>query len=350
MSDATIADRGRASPSGAPRGEHQADPHPPCRVLGRQRQAGGVLLPQMLRVRSGRLQRAGDRRPRPRELRAAAGQHVPRAHARRSRHLSPHERLADMPRRRRARHRLRGGRRRRQAYATAVARGAGPVRRTARRRGMPTARCAAPSIRTYGDTIHSFIERGGYGGFLPGFALDSPRPQRRPALHRSRRRQRRAATACSTGATSTHRSSTSRSSSATTTRTSAPTSRRCAARSWPTDGPQHHVPDQRAGAGASEEPDPGVHRLQHDAPASSTSRCSTDDILDDDRARCATTAPISSTCPTAITTRSGTASATSTRIASASATCGSWSTATTRATCCSSSRGPCRIGRPSSSK
>jgi len=29
------------------------------------------------------------------------------------------------------------------------------------------------AVRTYGDTVHSFIERGDYEGFLPGFALDT---------------------------------------------------------------------------------------------------------------------------------------------------------------------------------
>jgi 4-hydroxyphenylpyruvate dioxygenase len=58
-------------------------------------------------------------------------------------------------------------------------------------RGAPRAARAAPqephdreaadgavrraAVRTYGDTIHSFIERGDYEGFLPGFAVDVER-------------------------------------------------------------------------------------------------------------------------------------------------------------------------------
>ena len=41
--------------------------------------------------------------------------------------------------------------------------------------GAPDGAIRRASIRTYGDTIHSFIERGDYEGFLPGYALDTVR-------------------------------------------------------------------------------------------------------------------------------------------------------------------------------
>ncbi len=59
-------------------------------------------------------------------------------------------------------------------YAAAVARGATPVRAPHDLESADGAVRRA-SVRTYGDTIHSFIERGDYGGFLPGFALDTVR-------------------------------------------------------------------------------------------------------------------------------------------------------------------------------
>ena len=146
-----------------------------------------------------------------------------------------HEHLAQLPRRRRARHRLRG-----RTMSTAALRrrpwraGATPVHRAARHRGGR--RRGAPRGRssTYGDTIHSFIERGDYDGFLPGFALETVKGrQRGHPLHRPRRRQRRAPSDGPLVRLLRRRSSTSTSSSATTTRTSAPSSPRCAARSWP---------------------------------------------------------------------------------------------------------------------
>jgi len=60
------------------------------------------------------------------------------------------------------------------AYHTAIARGATLVAEPHDLEASDGAVRKA-SIRTYGDTVHSFIERGDYGGFLPGFALDSVR-------------------------------------------------------------------------------------------------------------------------------------------------------------------------------
>jgi len=57
------------------------------------------------------------------------------------------------------------------AFNNAVERGAEPVHGPMDLEAADGAvRCAA--VRTYGETIHSFIERGDYGGFLPGYALD----------------------------------------------------------------------------------------------------------------------------------------------------------------------------------
>jgi len=62
------------------------------------------------------------------------------------------------------------------AFMTATARGAQAVAAPHDvEAGDGAVRRAA--IRTYGDTVHSFIERGGYDGFLPGFALDQVRGQ-----------------------------------------------------------------------------------------------------------------------------------------------------------------------------
>ncbi|HOX25846.1 MAG TPA: 4-hydroxyphenylpyruvate dioxygenase [Candidatus Krumholzibacteria bacterium] len=60
------------------------------------------------------------------------------------------------------------------AFAGAVARGAIPV---AGPHDVEAADGAVrrAAVRTYGDTIHSFIERGDYEGFLPGYALDTVR-------------------------------------------------------------------------------------------------------------------------------------------------------------------------------
>ncbi|MFO7653387.1 MAG: 4-hydroxyphenylpyruvate dioxygenase [Candidatus Krumholzibacteriia bacterium] len=57
------------------------------------------------------------------------------------------------------------------AFRIAVERGAQPVQPPVDVEASDGAVRRA-AIRTYGDTVHSFIERGGYDGFLPGFALD----------------------------------------------------------------------------------------------------------------------------------------------------------------------------------
>ena len=61
------------------------------------------------------------------------------------------------------------------AYRTAVERGAEGVARAARRDATSTARSRLATIATYGDTLHTFVERGGYTGpFLPGYAAREP--------------------------------------------------------------------------------------------------------------------------------------------------------------------------------
>ncbi len=61
-----------------------------------------------------------------------------------------------------------------QSFAAAVARGAIPVQAPHDMEARDGAVRRA-SVRTYGDTVHSFIERGDYEGFLPGYALDQVR-------------------------------------------------------------------------------------------------------------------------------------------------------------------------------
>ncbi len=59
-----------------------------------------------------------------------------------------------------------------RSYAAAVARGATPLIAPHDMEAADGAvrRC---SVQTYGDTVHSFIERGDYAGFLPGYALET---------------------------------------------------------------------------------------------------------------------------------------------------------------------------------
>lgn len=65
----------------------------------------------------------------------------------------------------------------REAYATALARGAIPVHEPAVHRDADGEVIIA-AIATYGDTIHSLVERKNYGGlFLPGFRAVTPRYQ-----------------------------------------------------------------------------------------------------------------------------------------------------------------------------
>ena len=61
-----------------------------------------------------------------------------------------------------------------RAYDLAVARGAAPVQAPHDLEAADgVVRRAA--VRTYGDTIHSFVERGSYDGFLPGYVVDIER-------------------------------------------------------------------------------------------------------------------------------------------------------------------------------
>ena len=147
------------------------------RVLRRQRQAGEPLLPRGVRLSAGRLPRPGDRRPRPREL--PAGQQDKVRFVLTS-PLGPDGPIADAPspaRRRGTRPRALGGRLPRglrQGHGPRGRRGAGADGSD----GRATARWSSPAIRTYGDTIHTLVERRNYRGlFLPGFRpVDVPLP------------------------------------------------------------------------------------------------------------------------------------------------------------------------------
>jgi len=61
-----------------------------------------------------------------------------------------------------------------RSFAAAIARGATPVQAPHDMESRDGAVRRA-AIRTYGDTVHSFIQRGEYGGFLPGYELDTVR-------------------------------------------------------------------------------------------------------------------------------------------------------------------------------
>ncbi|CAA9476129.1 MAG: 4-hydroxyphenylpyruvate dioxygenase, partial [uncultured Solirubrobacteraceae bacterium] len=104
--------------------------HRPRRAVGRQRQAGRVLLHARLRLHRGRLRRPRDRRPRSRQPRAPAGPRPARA-LRRAAVRSSDRRAPAQARRRREGHRAGRPGRRPRLQGRARARGQGP-RRTVR--------------------------------------------------------------------------------------------------------------------------------------------------------------------------------------------------------------------------
>ena len=158
-----------APPAPARRRLHAAQRHRPRRALRRQRRPGRLLLRARLRLPPGRLRGARDGPARPHLPRARAGPDPPRPHRRAS--LRHRDRAPPRPsRRRHPLDRALGPRRRPRRTPRRVAAGraslAAPVddERRARRRS------ARPTIATYGETVHTFIDRSGYDGpFLPGF-------------------------------------------------------------------------------------------------------------------------------------------------------------------------------------
>ena len=206
--------------------------HRPRAVLRRQRPAVGLLLPQRLRLRRRRLRRAGDAASSTRPATSSARARSPSSSPRRCRPIIP------------TASRLDPARRRRQDIALEVDDVAGAYRR------RPSA--AAPSastpptlledehgvyefatIRAYGDTTHTFVNRDRYRGvFAPGYQpLDPDRyspahlPPGRPRGHRPHRRQRRGRQDGRVGRVLRERAGLHAARPASTTRTSAPSTR-----------------------------------------------------------------------------------------------------------------------------
>ena len=134
-----------------------------------------IYFTHAIGLHGDRLQRPRDRAPRPRVARAGAGPHPARAdrHARRRRR---DRRSPQAPRRRREQDRAERAGRRRPPTGRRSSDGA---------RGVATphwiedehGRVRLASIATYGDTLHTFVERDDYdGAFLPGFEARDARP------------------------------------------------------------------------------------------------------------------------------------------------------------------------------
>ena len=138
-----------------------------------QRQAGGVLLPARVRLPGDRLRGARDGRARPRVLRARAGAHPAGASPARCTRTPPSPPTS-------AKHgdgvqgialSVPGRRRTPTAHATEL--------RRARRRRAPRRRraCGSRSIETYGETLHTFVDRVEVRRRLPA-GLRAPRTAR----------------------------------------------------------------------------------------------------------------------------------------------------------------------------
>ena len=139
-----------------------------------------------------RLRGPRDRPARPHVVRAARRATSASSSPRRSTPDIPAAEHIALPRRRRPRHRLPGGRCG-PAFEEAVRAGPTPAIEPHELRDEHGAVRRA-AIHTYGDTLHSFISPRDYRGpFLPGFVERHVAGQRhRPAAHRPHRRQRRA--------------------------------------------------------------------------------------------------------------------------------------------------------------
>ena len=160
-----------------------------------QREAGGVLLRARVRLPPHRVRGAGDRRARSRELRARAERDPPRRHERAA--PRPRDRrLRVQARRRRQGHRAARAGRERGATRQAVQRGArGVIEPQTVEDEFGSVELA--TIATYGDVVHTFVDRRDYeGAYLPGLRRagvgERRRRRCRPARDRPRRRQRRA--------------------------------------------------------------------------------------------------------------------------------------------------------------
>ena len=323
--------------------------HRPRRALRRQRGPGRLLVHPRARLPRDRLRRARDRDARPLLARARAGPGALRAHRAAARDQR------DRPSRRRhgdgvrtialsvpdAEH----------AYRYAVQHGAHGVREPwEESNGDGSVRMA--TVATYGETLHTFVERNGYTGpFLPGFEPAPQPPAERGGhvrRHRPRRRQRRARPARRVGRLLRARLRDDRDD---------PLHRRghrhrVLGADVEGDGRRQgpgQVPDQRARRGPAQVADRGVPRVLR-RPRRPAHRPRDHRHRRHRRGAARAGASASSRHPTATTRSCPGGSARSTRTSPTCASSGSSSTATTRATCCRSSPRRSATGRPCSSR
>ena len=167
----------------------------PPRAVGREREAGRLLLRARLRLHARGLRGAGDRRPRPRLVRPRAGRDPARADERAARGLarSCATRPGAATRPRTSRSRVPDAR---EAYRQAVQRGARGDRRAALGRGRVRARRAGLDRHLRRRRPHVREPRRVRGRVPPGLrraaVAERLRRRGRAARDRPRRRQRRA--------------------------------------------------------------------------------------------------------------------------------------------------------------
>ena len=238
-----VGNPSRPSPNGPGPGDLESGHEPtrlhadrrlgPPRDLGREREAGGVLLRERLRLHAHRLRRPRDGRPRPRLLRARAGRHPLRADERaprRQRHLQVGGDQGRQRARRRARRsgcdeRLSPGRSARSSRRRRAALGRGRLgpRRARRDRDL---RRQHPHLRQPLGVLGPVP-----AGVRLGLAERRAGARSRPDLDRPRRRQRRARPHGRVGRLLRARPRASRSSRTSRTRTSRPSTPRSCRRS-----------------------------------------------------------------------------------------------------------------------
>ena len=295
-------------------------------------------------------------RPRPRLVRARAGRHPVRRHERRfardERDLRVRAaRTATASRTSRSRC---PSATRRTARPSSAARGASRSRTGSR---TSYGRVELASIATYGDVVHTFVNRADYAGpYLPGYVVAAR--ERQPVA------RRRALTTIDHVVGNVElgrmddwvellRARLRDSTNIIHFADEADPHRVLGADVEGDDGRrgEDQVPDQRAGRGQAQEPDRGVPRVQRAARASSTSRCRREDIVAHRRGAAGARRRSSSRRRTRTTrTSADRVGEIDEDWARPAARCGSSPTATRTATCSRSSRRRSRTGRRSSSR